>query len=130
MENTESLQRVEATFMVLAPEGGFRRQLRSFDIGARNSVDVEIENQYGQTMWLRIYPDREEVVLDPHHDELYLFNKASAVFIDGPGGGEIIDKPVTDVWVSINTDVQIGGMPAGTLKMWNLSLDTHHQIGA
>lgn len=129
MGHTDRLPRVEAEFLVLAPEGGYRRQLRSFDVRARDTLDIEIENEYRQKMWLRVYPERDEVVLDPRHAELYLFNKASAVFIDGPGGEELTDKPLTDVWVSINTDVQIEGMPAGTLKMRNLSIDTH-QLGA
>lgn len=129
MDRTDRLPRVEAEFTVLAPEGGFRRPLRSFDVGVRHFLDIEVENLYKQRMWLRITPDRNEVVLDPQHDELYLFNKASAIFITEMNGEELTDKPAVDVWVSINTDVEIGGTSAGELKMWEISLDTH-QLGA
>lgn len=128
MDHTDSLPRVEAEFMVLAPEGGFRRPLRSFDVGVRHFLDIEVENPYGQKMWLRIAPDRNEVVLDPKYDELYLFNKASAIFITEKDGEELTDKPAVDVWVSINTDVEIEGMPAGRLKMWEIPHS--HQLGA
>lgn len=130
MSSTERLPRVEAVFNVVAPEGGFRRRLRSLDLGQRDHLDLEIENPaHGVRMWLRVVPNREESILHPKHSEVYIINQASAVFIDDEYGNELPKRPVVDVWVSINTDVEIGGMPAGTLKYWEHQPDTD-QIGA
>ena len=129
MTNTERLPRVEAVFNVIAREGGFRRLLRSFDLGVRTSFDLEIESYYGNKMWLRVTPVREEVNLDPRHSEVYLINHAEAVFITGEDGDEIMERPPVEVWASINTDVLVGGMPAGTLKMWEHVLSSQ-QLGA
>lgn len=124
MSITGRLPRVEARFNVVAPEGGYRRMLRSYDIGQRSWLDVEVDNLYGNgTFWLRITPDREEVVVDPKHDEVYLINKAMANFIDPRTGEEDSSRPAVEVWLNINTSVEVHGMPAGTLKMWELPLD-------
>ena len=129
MKDTERLPRVEARFTVIAPEGGFRRQLRSIDVGATTFLDIKVENLYGPPMWLRVTPVREEITLDPTHNSVYLFNKAHAVFINDEGGSETTNTPVVEVFAEINTEVQVVGMPAGTLKMWDYSLDSH-QLGA
>lgn len=129
MKDTERLPRVEARFTVVSPEGGFRRQLRFIDVGARTFLDIKVENLYGPPAWLRVTPDPDEVTLDPEHHSVYLINKAHAIFIQHEGGGEIADTPVVEVFVEINTEVQVEGMPAGTLKMWYHPLDSH-QLGA
>lgn len=127
---TERLPRVEAKFTVLAQEGGMRRRLRAIDLGRHTSIDIEVEDpSSGIRMWLRVVPVREEIVLDPAHDEIYIFNHANALFIERDGGRELPDKPLVDVWMNVNTQVQAGGTPAGTLKMWEYSLGSH-QIGA
>jgi hypothetical protein len=120
---------VEAEFNIIAREGGFRQLLRSFDLGVRTSFDLEIKSYYGITMWLRVTPVREEVNLNPRHQEVYLINRGEAVFITEEDGEEILDKPPVVVWASINTAVHVGGMPAGTLKMWEHVLSTQ-QLGA
>ena len=130
MSDTKSLPRVEARFNVVAPSGGFLRMLRSYDQGQRSWIDVEIDNLYGSgTFWLRVTPDREEVVVDPRHDEVYIINKAVANYLDSDTGEEVRGKPAVEVWLNINTSVEVQGMPAGTLKMWELPLDIP-KIGA
>lgn len=130
MTDTERLPRVEAVFNVLAPPGGFRRRLRSLDLGHWDHLDVEIEDPgYGIRMWLRVIPNRDEAILHPKHSEVYIFNAATAIFIDEENGNELPKRPVVDVWVSINTAVQIAGMPAGTLKYWEHYPETN-EIGA
>lgn len=120
---------MEAEYIVISPEGGFRRQLRAIDRGIQTFLDIKVKGGYGFTKWLRIIPDPDEVILDPEHDSVYLFNKAHAIFITDEGGVEVTNSPVVEVFVEINTAVQVSGMPAGTLKMWDYSLDTH-QLGA
>lgn len=118
--NTRRLPRVEAEFNVISPTGGFRRQLRNFDIGVTQSLDIEIENGYGIHSWLRVVPKRSEVVLDPVYSSIYMFHEAQGLYITGPGGRELPDKPVSDVWMSIDVNAA-PGMPAGKLKLWEIS---------
>jgi hypothetical protein len=129
LERTERLPRVEARYHIKTPEGGFRRLLRSFDVGELDSLDIKIESIYGTIRWLRVTPVREEVILDPKYPALYLFNKADAIFVTDEGGSELADSPVVEVWMEINTEVHVGDATAGTLKMWEYSIDTH-QLGA
>lgn len=127
MRNTERLPRVEARFTVIAPAGGYQRQLRMLDLGTRTSIDVHVVNGDGVRMWLRITPTRRKhdednpVVLHPDIPSVYLITEAQAVFITHEGGSAIDDKPVVDIWASINTVVQALGQPAGTLKIWEHS---------
>lgn len=124
MGTNERLSLVEAVFNVVAPDGGYLRMLRSYEIGQRDFLKVEIDNLYGQgTLWLRVTPLREEVVLDPKHQEVYLINKAVANFIDPETNEDLKDKRQMDVWLNINTSVKVHGMPAGTLRMWEIPLD-------
>lgn len=128
---TERLPRVEARFNVIAPEGGFKRQLRSFDIGARASLDIEIEDIHGLRHWLRITPRlKEHVALSPISSSVYIFTEAQGIFIDSENGEGILTRPVVDVWMEINTEVQVVGMPAGTLKMWEHAGFDIRQLGA
>ena len=130
MSNPHGLPRVEARFNVVAPEGGFRRMLRSYELGQRDWLDIEVDNLYGaENFWLRVTPNRDEVVIDPKHEEVYIINEAVANHLDHESGEEIRDRPPVEVWLNINTSVQVRGMPAGTLKMWDLPHDLS-QIGA
>lgn len=128
---TERLPRVEARFNVIAPDGGLRRQLRSFDIGARTSLDIMVEDLDSNQHWLRITPENKgAVVLSPKSSSVYIITEAKAVFIDGDDGETIWNQPVVDVWVEVNTEVQVEGMPSGTLKMWEDAGFNHRQLGA
>lgn len=127
MSSMDSLPPSEARFNVVSPPGGFRRILRSYDQGGRDDFDIEVDSAYGTSFWLRILPDRDEVVLDPRHEEVYIVNKAIAVFLDE--NREERQNPAVEVWLSINTSVTVEGMPAGTLKMWEIPHDIT-QIGA
>ncbi len=131
MSDTERLHRVEARFNIIAQTGGFQRLIRAIDRKDKTVINLEIEDpSSGARMWLRVVPDWEEVTLLDGYTDIYVFNRATGLFLTDKNGNEKPDAPIVDVWASINTASIPPGMPAGTLKMWEYSLEVHHQIGA
>lgn len=131
VDPTRRLPRVEARYHVIAPRGGYQRRLRDFDTGTSSFIDVEVEDLYGGFRhWLRVTPRQAEaVVLSPDSSSVYIVTEAQAIFIAHDGGDELRGHPVFDVWMDINTAVQVEGMPSGTLKTWE-HFTSANQLGA
>lgn len=99
--------------------------LRALDIGLQTSLDIEVEDTYQFRRWMRITsPSPDGVVLDPNNPSVYLFTAGTAIFIDRKDGNRVPDSPEGDIYMELNSDGHVEGMPAGRLKMWQSQSNT------
>lgn len=102
-------------YTILAPDRGYGASVEMLMTRETNSIDVLVQRDDTRFL-IRINPVPDQIIADPRRQGVYTFLGSVGQFLDYDGRetGRFIS-----VFVYINTSVDLDGMPAGELRMWN-----------